>query len=71
MSVLSEVDQLLLAKVKEKIGALAGLATGSDLAQKDYDFLIYYIQDKTGQALSLTTIKRIWKDEFQRLPHLS
>lgn len=71
MSALSEVDQLLLGKIKKKIEELAGLPAGSDLTQKDYDFLIYYIHDKTGQALSLTTIKRIWKDEFQRLPHLS
>jgi hypothetical protein len=41
------------------------------LSQKDFDFLLYYIQEKTGQALSLTTLKRIWRKEYQRLPHLS
>lgn len=71
MNELSELDQALLKKLKSKIEQLSGLSGDADLSQKDFDFLLYYIQEKTGQALSLTTIKRIWRNEYQRLPHLS
>jgi hypothetical protein len=71
MSELIETDRILLRQLKERIEQLSGLPGNSDLSQKDIDFLLYYIQDKTGQVLSLTTIKRIWRNEFQRMPHLS
>lgn len=71
MSLIAEIDQILLERAKKRIEQLAGLPVAEELTQKDFDFLVFYIQDKTGQALSLTTIKRIWRNEFQRLPHLS
>lgn len=71
MNELSETDRALLESLKSKVEELAGLSGHSDLNQKDFDFLVFYIEEKTGQALSLTTLKRIWRNEFQRLPHLS
>jgi len=71
MDGLTETDKALLESIKRKIETLSGLSGDTDLSQKDFDFLLYYIQEKTGQALSLTTLKRIWRNEFQRLPHLS
>lgn len=71
MNELSEIDKALLESIKSKIEHLSGLSGDADLSQKDFDFLLYYIQEKTGQALSLTTLKRIWRKEYQRLPHLS
>lgn len=70
MNELSEIDKDLLNQIKRNIETKAGLAT-ENLSQKDYDFLQYYIEEFTGEVLSLTTIKRIWKNDFQRLPHLS
>lgn len=71
MNGLTETDKALLESIKRKIEKLSGLSGDTDLSQKDFDFLLYYIQEKTGQALSLTTLKRIWRNDFQRLPHLS
>lgn len=71
MNELSEIDKALLESIKSRIEQLSGLSGDADLSQKDFDFLLYYIQEKTGQALSLTTLKRIWRKEYQRLPHLS
>jgi hypothetical protein len=71
MSELSKTDLALLQQLKKKIEQLSGIQSNTDLNQKDFDFLLYYIQEKTGQPLSLTTLKRIWRDEYQRLPHLS
>ena len=71
MNDLNEIDKNLLESIKTKTEHLAGLSRNADLSQKDFDFLQYYIQEKTGEALSLTTLKRIWRKEYQRLPHLS
>lgn len=71
MNELSEIDKALLETIKRNIENRAGLPPTDNLGQKDYDFLQYFIQEFTGEALSLTTIKRIWKNDFQRLPHLS
>src|SRR5688572_2831177 len=71
MNELNEIDKALLASIKNKTEHLAGLSGNADLSQKDFDFLQYYIQEKTCVALSLTTLKRIWRKEYQRLPHLS
>ena len=71
MNELNEIDKALMEAIKAKTEHLAGLSGTADLSQKDFDFLQYYIQEKTGEALSLTTLKRIWRKEYQRLPHLS
>lgn len=71
MNELNEIDKVLLETIKRNIESRAGLPPTDNLGQKDYDFLQYFIEEFTGEALSLTTIKRIWKNEFQRLPHLS
>lgn len=71
MNELSEIDRALLESIKRRIEKRSGLPSETDLSQKDFDFLLFYIQDKTKQALSLTTLKRIWRKEYQRLPHLS
>jgi hypothetical protein len=71
MSEISKTDQLLLRQLKKRIEQLSGVQANAALSQKDFEFLLYYIQEKAGQPLSLTTLKRIWRDEYQRLPHLS
>ena len=59
MNALNEIDKDLLESIKTKTEHLAGLSGNADLNQKDFDFLQYYIQEKTGEALSLTTLKKI------------
>ncbi|HEX6893576.1 MAG TPA: hypothetical protein VF141_22850 [Chryseolinea sp.] len=71
MNELSEIDKALLETIKNNIEARAGLYSSENLSQKDFDFLQYFIEEATGEVLSLTTLKRIWKNEYQRLPHLS
>jgi len=71
MSELSEIDKALLETIKKNIEKRAGLPPTDNVSQKDYEFLQYFIEELTGEALSLTTIKRIWKNDFHRLPHLS
>ncbi|NAS13275.1 hypothetical protein [Poritiphilus flavus] len=71
MKSLSETDQRLLEELKKRIEKMSGLGSSTDWAQKDYEFLLFFIEEETGERLSLTTIKRIWKNEYNRLPHLA
>ncbi|MEL6918671.1 MAG: hypothetical protein AAFO99_13175, partial [Bacteroidota bacterium] len=69
MNSLGNIDKDLLLNIKCKIEALSGLETKKEWVQKDYDFLVFFIEEKTGVKLSLSTVKRIWKNEYNRLPH--
>lgn len=40
-----------------------------DWRQRDYLNLISILEDKTGILLSLSTVKRIWKDDYNGNPH--
>ena len=71
MSELNKTDVTLMKHLKSRIEEISGLQNHADLSQKDFDFLIYYIEQKTGNRLSLTTIKRIWRNEYHRLPHIA
>ncbi len=51
MNELNEIDKSLMESIKTKTEHLAGLSGNADLSQKDFDFLQYYIQEKTGEAL--------------------
>ena len=71
MSTINTQDEELLDKVKEKIEQISGLPDSNSWTQKDYDFLVYYIDEKSGVRISLSTLKRIWRNENNRLPHIS
>ncbi len=71
MNSLSQSDQDLLEQIKKQIEVASGLGWGTDWVQKDYDFLVFFIEDQTGVSLSLSTIKRIWRKGYRRLPHIS
>lgn len=71
MSTLAPIDRELLDSIKRRILKASGLEGKTDWVQKDYEFLVFYIEDQTGIPLSLSTIKRIWRNEYHRLPHIS
>ncbi|MEK6154074.1 hypothetical protein WIW50_12465 [Flavobacteriaceae bacterium 3-367] len=69
MNTLSPIDRELLDNIKRRIVKASGLEDKADWVQKDYEFLVFFIEDQTGVSLSLSTIKRIWRNEYHRLPH--
>ncbi|MGB5818804.1 MAG: hypothetical protein WBG90_04910 [Saonia sp.] len=71
MNSLSRIDQDLLEHIKKQIAIASGLDQSSSWAQKDYDFLVFFIEEQSGVRLSLSTVKRIWRNEYHRLPHIS
>lgn len=71
MSQVNQVDQNLLTSLKRKIEEIAGLEEVESITQKDLEFIRFYVEENSGVALSLSTVKRIWRGDFHRLPHLS
>lgn len=69
MSNLSPPDRELIESIKRKIEEESGLANKETWTQRDFEFLTFYIKDHTGVNLSLSTVKRIWRNSFHRLPH--
>ncbi len=64
-------DWALLEEIKQKIVADVNLHDTALWSQKDFDFLSYFIEEKTTCRLSISTLKRIWSNSYQRLPHIS
>ncbi|MEM6321605.1 MAG: hypothetical protein AAF960_28355, partial [Bacteroidota bacterium] len=71
MSTLQSVDEKILHRIKTEIERQSGMKTPTGWVQKDFQFLVYFIEKQTGNRLGLTTVKRIWRNDFQRLPHLT
>ncbi|WP_428667365.1 hypothetical protein [Runella sp.] len=71
MSEINAGDEALLNALKKEVEKKAGLQNAENWTQKDYDFLVFYIEENSGVKISLTTLKRIWRNEYSRLPHIS
>jgi hypothetical protein len=71
MSDINLIDEKLLEKLKKEVAQKAGLGRTENWTQKDYEFLVFFIEEKSGVKISLTTLKRIWRNEYNRLPHIA
>ncbi|MEM6629586.1 MAG: hypothetical protein AAF694_07930 [Bacteroidota bacterium] len=45
-----------------------GLSTGK-LMQRDFEYLSEQIEEKSGLRISISTLKRIWREDYQSVPH--
>jgi hypothetical protein len=61
MSQITKQDQSLIKLIKLAGEKISDLENSKNWVQKDYEFLIHFIEKKTSTSLSLSTIKRIWK----------
>ncbi len=71
MSDINSIDEELLETLKKEVAQKAGLGRIENWTQKDYEFLVFFIEEKAGIKISLTTLKRIWRNEYNRLPHIA
>lgn len=71
MSDINSIDEELLETLKKEVAQKAGLGRIENWTQKDYEFLVFFIEEKSGVKISLTTLKRIWRNEYNRLPHIA
>ncbi len=63
----SETEYLCLCK--QIIEQQLGWAHSSQWKQRDFLNLISLLENRTGTVLSLSTIKRIWKADYRKVPH--
>lgn len=66
----TEKEYLAICKklIEEKLRLENG--TGS-LKQRDLEYLADVIEEKSGIKLSLSTLKRLWRDDYEQTPHPS
>ncbi len=66
----SEADYLRMCKEAIE-GKFQFEQTGEGLRQRDLEWLADEIEEKSGIKLSLSTLKRIWKKDYDQMPHPS
>lgn len=66
----SEQEYLELCKTKIEEKYHAGIG-GGKMRQRDFEYLIDLIEDKSGIKLSVSTLKRLWRDGNNHNPHPS
>lgn len=64
-------DQAYLQLCKKQIEEKFAFGNGSRYTQRDLETLLRHIEERTGIILSLSTLKRLWKDDFKQRPQLA
>jgi hypothetical protein len=58
-----------IARCKRLIEEKFGLGTGGKLRQRDLEYISESIAEKSGIRLSLSTLKRLWQEDYGKTPH--
>jgi len=61
-------DQAYLALCRKQIEKKLAFGNGNGYTQRDLETLSQHIEERTGVVLSLSTLKRLWKDDFKQRP---
>lgn len=61
-------DQDYIALCRKQIEEKFAFGNGSGYTQRDLEALSRHIEERTGIILSLSTLKRLWKDDFKQRP---
>ncbi len=61
-------DQAYLVLCKKQIEKKFAFGNGDGYTQRDLEALLRHIEERTGIILSLSTLKRLWKDDFKQRP---
>lgn len=61
-------DQDYIALCRKQIEEKFAFGNGAGYTQRDLEALAQHIEERTGIILSLSTLKRLWKDEFKQRP---
>lgn len=68
MSTVAEMDHLQICKARIEEHLQLGLETGK-LRTRDFEYLANCIEENSGIKISISTLKRIWKKEYNKTPH--
>jgi hypothetical protein len=64
-------EQQFINLCKKQIEQKFSFGNGSGYTQRDLEFLCSHIEQKTGVIISLSTMKRLWKDSYKQSPQLA
>lgn len=64
-------EQAYIALCRKQIEDKFAFGNGSGYTQRDLELLTRQIEEKTGVVISLSTLKRLWKDDFKQSPQLA
>jgi hypothetical protein len=67
MAITSDRDYIRICKRKIE-RALALENSNTPLKKRNFDYLSRVIEQKSGITISVSTLKRLWKDDFSQLP---
>src|SRR5688572_22226912 len=56
---------------KKQIEEKFSFGNGQGYSQRDLEVLSAHIEEKTGVIISLSTLKRLWKDSYKQSPQLA
>lgn len=60
-----------LIRCRKLIENQLGWGDGQTLTRREHELLSEKVFDKTGVLLSMSTLRRIWNDDFKNIPHKS
>src|SRR5688572_22098140 len=58
-----------IVRCKQLIEQKFSFETGEGLRQRDLEYLAKIIEEKSGIKLSLSTLKRLWRKDYDQTPH--
>lgn len=64
-------EQAYITLCKRQIEKKFSFGNGHGYTQRDLEVLSQHIQEKAGVNISLSTLKRLWKDDFKQRPQLA
>lgn len=64
-------EQQFIDLCKKQIEQKFSFGNGNDYRQRDLEFLCSHIEQKAEVMISLSTMKRLWKDGYKQSPQLA
>lgn len=66
-----KTERYYIALCRKEIEKEFSFGNGNGYTQRDLEFLSNHIEEKTGVNISLSTLKRLWKDNYKQSPQLA
>ncbi len=64
-------EQRFIDLCKKQVAQKFSFGNGHGYTQRDLEILSSYIEEKAGVIISLSTLKRLWKDNYKQSPQLA
>jgi hypothetical protein len=72
LTAMDRIEREYITRCKRMIEQKFHFGNGhGELRQRDFEYLADSIEEKSGITLSLSTLKRLWKNDYDKTPHPS